>query len=51
MPSPKKCGAKFPKGSKAYRDCVNYVEPGDSTAGKRSKRRKSRMPADRGYRR
>jgi hypothetical protein len=24
MPSPKKCGQKFPKGSKAYNDCVNY---------------------------
>jgi hypothetical protein len=24
MPSPKKCAAKFPKGSKAYNDCVNY---------------------------
>lgn len=24
MPSPKKCGAKFPKGSKAYKDCVEY---------------------------
>jgi hypothetical protein len=24
MPSPKKCSQKFPKGSKAYNDCVNY---------------------------
>ena len=24
MPSPKECGAKFPKGSKAYKDCVAY---------------------------
>ena len=24
MPSPKKCGTKFPVGSKAYNDCVNY---------------------------
>ena len=22
MPSPKECGAKFPKGSKAYKDCI-----------------------------
>ena len=26
MPSPKKC-SKFPKGSKAYNDCVNYRGP------------------------
>ena len=24
MPSPKECGAKFPKGSKAYKDCIAY---------------------------
>ena len=24
MPSPKKCAAKFPKGSKAYKNCVSY---------------------------
>ena len=24
MPDPKQCGAKFPVGSKAYRDCINY---------------------------
>ena len=24
MPSPEKCGAKFPKGSKAYKDCIAY---------------------------
>ena len=24
MPSPKKCKAKFPVGSKAYADCINY---------------------------
>ena len=24
MPSPKECGAKFPKGSKAYNDCIAY---------------------------
>ena len=24
MPSPKKCASQFPKGSKAYNDCVNY---------------------------
>jgi len=24
MPSPKECGSKFPAGSKAYKDCVDY---------------------------
>ena len=24
MPSPKECGAKFAKGSKAYKDCIAY---------------------------
>tara|TARA_R100000781_G_C4025230_1_gene108597 strand:- start:414 stop:542 length:129 start_codon:yes stop_codon:yes gene_type:complete len=24
MPSPDKCAKKFPKGSKAYKDCVSY---------------------------
>ena len=24
MPSPKECGAKFPQGSKAYKDCIAY---------------------------
>ena len=24
MPSPKECGAKFPKESKAYKDCIAY---------------------------
>ena len=24
MPSPKECGAKFPRGSKAYKDCIAY---------------------------
>ena len=24
MPRPKECGAKFPKGSKAYKDCIAY---------------------------
>ena len=28
MPSPKECGAKFPKGSKAYKDCIAYKNQG-----------------------
>ena len=24
MPSQEKCGKKFPKGSKAYKDCIAY---------------------------
>ena len=28
MPSPEKCGKKFPKGSQAYKDCVAYKNQG-----------------------
>jgi len=28
MPSPEKCGKKFPKGSQAYKDCIAYKNQG-----------------------
>ncbi len=42
MPSPKECGAKFPAGSKAYRDCVNYKEGPVSSPKKMRPSKKTR---------
>jgi hypothetical protein len=28
MPSPKECGARFSKGSQAYKDCIAYKNQG-----------------------
>tara|TARA_R110002051_G_scaffold117173_2_gene190789 strand:- start:403 stop:561 length:159 start_codon:yes stop_codon:yes gene_type:complete len=33
MPSSKKCSAKFPAGSKAYKDCVGYKDSNKTTQG------------------
>ena len=38
MPSPKKCKAKFPVGSKAYDDCVNYKGASTPKNTKKSKK-------------
>ena len=38
MPSPKKCGAKFPKESQAYKDCVNYKGVAKKPANKPMKK-------------
>ena len=40
MPSPKECGAKFPRGSKAYRDCIAYKNQGPVRGKERVRRPK-----------
>ena len=62
MPDPKRCASKFPTGSKAYNDCVNYKKgalpsseestfkdnEGNPLPGQRSKPRQG-MRKRRGY--
>lgn len=46
MPSPKECGAKFPKGSKAYKDCIAYK----NQSPVKGRARKTKGPAqNKGY--